>query len=256
MAGEPGAASLANIRAGNAGLIYANGEWMAHEGVTDNSDGTFTMTNVRRAIFGTRPRQHAGGSRVWFLESDLLGTGDLGGELLESGTAFYKFLDQVGDTQRNASAATEANLVLNDIADRPLRPRDLNIDAGRDEAPYNVTTDTSLSLTWISSNRLADQVTFENDATETPDQTEQYDLEVWVDGVQNMTLSQTNVTSPHVVNMTGVTGDDGEIRLYSRRTVGDLKTSVDYAVYPFILGATADSTLITADQTNVTADMT
>lgn len=253
----PEAATTAEVRGANAGLMWANGEWMGYEGVTDNMDDTYTLDNVRRGLFGTRPLTHADNTRVWFLRTDLLGQGDLGGELLEDGTAYYKVLDQVGGQERAAVSESESTFALSDIADRPLRPRLLQLDGARTEVPFDASGDPTRSLTWLPSDRTETEVTFENDAAETPDQAEVYDLEVWVDGVQDMGLSDTNVTSPYALDLSTASGSAGELRLYSRRTGGDTKSSVYYAWYPFTLArATMDSTTVTMDDSGTTMDQT
>lgn len=247
----PAAATTAEIRTGEAGIIYVGGEWMAYEGVTDNLNGSYTLTNVRRALLGGRPLTHADNSRVWFLDIDLLGEGNKAGDLLETGTLYYKYLDRVGSEQRGASLETEQSQVMQDIADRPLRPRNLQIDGARSQVPYDLGSDLMINLTWVNSNRAADQITFENDATETPDQAEQYDLEVYIDDVLDGTRSATNVTSPHALDFTGASGSTVDIRLYAARTGGDTKRSVEYAWYP----GTLDSLeLLSGDQADTASD--
>ena len=253
----PVAATTAQIRLGEDGIIYANGEWMAYEGVTDNGSGSYTLTNVRRALFGTMPVSHSDNSVIYFLKTEMLGKGNKAGLLEEDGTLYYKMLDQVGPEMRDPSDETELSITLADIADRPLRPRLLSIDAARSEVPWDAAADPDVDLTWETSNRAEGQVTFEDDADGTPDQTEQYDLEVWIDGVQDMSLSDDNITQPYALDLSSASGSVGELRLYSKRTGGDTKSSVYYAWYPFTLQfATMDSTGITMDQTDVTMDQT
>lgn len=253
----PTAASTADVRSGEAGILYVGGEWMGYEGVTDHGDGTFTLTNIRRALFGTTPAAHSEDDPVYFLNVSLLGDGTKGSLLAEDGTIYFKILDQVGNTTRAEESETEQDQVLGDVADRPLRPRNLQIDGARSTIPFDAAATPTFDLTWVASNRDASQVTFEDDAAETPDQTEQYDLEVWIDGVQDMTLSDTNITSPYAVDLSAASGTTGEFRLYSKRTGGDGKTSVGYAWYPFTLSrATMDGTTITMDDSGTTMDQT
>lgn len=256
VSGTPVSSTVAEIRVADTGLIYSSGEWMAYEGVIDNADGSFALGNVRRGLMGTQPIAHDIGGRVWFFTPQLAGQGASTGELLENGTIFYKMLDRVGATERSPVVETEQQQTLQDIADRPLRPRNLQIDGSRAQVPFDASADPMLALTWVASNRTADQISFENDAGETPDQAETYDVEVFVDGVQDMALSQAGVSSGVNIDLSSATGQSGEIRVYSRRTVGDLKRSAYYAFYPFLLSVTADATTITADTTTITADKT
>ncbi|MEO1208380.1 MAG: phage tail protein [Cyanobacteria bacterium J06638_20] len=256
MVGTPLSALTAEVRTGEAGILYVNGEWMAYETVLDNMDGTFTLSNIYRGLFGTRPLTHAASTQVFVLTNELLGLGTLSGELTETGTAFYKVLDRVGGTQRSAISETEASQAMADLADRPLRPRLMQIDGSRSTVPHDAAGTPSFSLTWVNSNRASGEVTFENDATQVPDQVEEYDLEVWVDGVQDVGLSQSNVVSPLAVDLSSASGATGELRLYSRRAGGDTKTSAYYAFYPVVFGISTDTTTITADDTTITADQT
>ena len=47
--------NLAELREGETGILYVNGEYMGFLGVTDNLDGTFTFNNIYRGLFGSRP---------------------------------------------------------------------------------------------------------------------------------------------------------------------------------------------------------
>lgn len=246
----------ADIKTGDAGLIYANGEWMSYEGVTDNMDDTYTLDNINRGLLGTIPLTHAADSQLYFFNTDLLDKSTLGAALLEDGTAYYKLLDRVGAEVQALAQVVGLEKPLADIADRPLRPRLLEIDGARTEVPFNGSGDPTRSLSWLASNREASEIAFEDDVAETPDQTEQYDLEVWIDGVQDMSLSDDNITQPYPLDLTGATGSSGELRLYSKRTGGDTKASVYYAWYPFTLSLTMDSTDITMDDTSVRMDRT
>ncbi|QNN99762.1 hypothetical protein P67b_00003 [Ruegeria phage Tedan] len=256
VSGTPTSATLAAIRNGSAGILYLGGEWLAYETATDNGDDTWTLSNVRRAILGTQPLAHVAGDRMWILSAALLGSAQVSAELVDDGTLYHKFLDQVGPERLDPSLATENNITLQRLADRPLRPRNLQIDGSRSEVPYDASVDPTIDLTWVNSNRAASQIAFEDDITEVPDQVEEYDVEIWIDDVQDLTRSQTNVTSPHSIDFTGAGGSAGEIRLYSRRTGGNTLRSAYYAVYPFTLGNTMDSTLIRMDETTITMDRT
>lgn len=250
------AATTTEIRTGDAGIVYANGEWFAYEGVTDNGGGSYTLTNVRRALLGTHPVTHADNSRLYVVTADMLGTGLKGDEFVEGSDVYYKILDIVGGSQRSPVNETEQTYSPVSLANRPLRPRNLELDGSRSEVPLNAATNSSVDLTWVSSNREVAQIAFEDDATQTPDQTEQYDLEVWVDGVQDMSLSQANISQSHTLDLSSAVGLEGEIRLYAKRTGGDARSSLYYALYPFTLSVTADNTSITADTTAITADKT
>lgn len=232
----PSAATTAEIRDGSAGIIYMNGEWLSYEGVTDNGDDTFTLDTVRRGLFGTRPLTHAIDTRMFIIQTSMLGKGYLGNNLAEDGTAYYKILDRVGAIVRDQTEETESSQAMADIADRPLRPRNLQIAGARRTSGGPVVVSGVESVSWVASNRAVGQVTFETDSAETPDQTETYDVEVWVDGVEQVGLALTGVSSPQNIDFTGLSGTEYEVRVYARRTGGDTKSSVHYAWIPFTVG--------------------
>lgn len=43
------------------------GEWMGWKTITDNGDGTFTISGLVRGLFHTLPLDHLSGARVWFV---------------------------------------------------------------------------------------------------------------------------------------------------------------------------------------------
>ncbi len=247
------AATVTDIQEGVGGLLYANGEWMAYTTATDNTGGEWTLGTIYRGLLGTTPKEHPVGTRFWVFDPVLAGEGDIGGELLEDGTVSYKILDRVGGTSRSPLSETATQFVLQDIADRPIRPRNLQADASR---VLPVDPSGNITFTWSPANREVDNIEFETDVTSSPDQTETYDIEVWIDGVQDVGRSTTGVSSGHIIDFTGATGISGEVRVYSRRTVGDLKTSVGYACFPLTFSFQADTTQFTADTTTITADKT
>jgi len=231
---DPIAATVAQIQSGEAGILYVDGEWMGYEGVTDNMDGTFTLTNVHRGLLGTVPITHALDTIVYFFDVSLLSLSTIGAELLEDGTIYYKLLDRVGGSAQGESEVTESSYVLQDVADRPLRPR--NLQYGGDRILPKLAAG-SQNLSWVNSNRTEGQISLELDADETPDKVETYDLEVWVDGVEEVSLSASSVTSPVAVDFTGIVGSVADIRLYARRTTGDTKSSLYYGWFPVTLGS-------------------
>jgi len=247
----PVAATAAEIATGGAGLIYANGEWMGYETVTDNLDGTYTIGNIHRGLLGTQPVAHTVDSSLWFLNPDLLGAGASADAILDSGSIWSVMLDRTGAVRRSPEAETAAETTLNELADRPLRPRDLQLDSVR-TLDHDFASDPSVSVSWVSSNRAATSIPDEDDATETPDQTETYDIEVWIDGVdESVTYGVTGASSPQVVDVTGVTGSTVEIRVYSRRTVGNLATS---AYYAFARGKLDTLELVSGDMVDTAGD--
>lgn len=87
------------------------------------------------------------------------------------------------------------------------------------------------ALAALPRSREATQVTFENDAAETPDQAEVYDVTTLVNGVVNPTLSATGVTLPYNLrfDLTAITSSDVETRVTSKRSAGDTRSSAAFA---------------------------
>jgi hypothetical protein len=61
------ASTDANGRARGDNLALIDSEWISWQNVTDNGDGTYTISGVVRGIFDTVPADHAQGARVWFI---------------------------------------------------------------------------------------------------------------------------------------------------------------------------------------------
>lgn len=213
------------------GLIYVGDEWMTYEGVTDNGGGSYTLTNVRRAVLGTRPRAHAPNSLGFVFDYSILGDGILGGELEAGEEAVFKILDSVGPVTQSPSSVSPISYNTIGLRDRPLRPRNLRLDGVRDNVDV---FPTNVDLSWVASRRRNDRVTFENDSAETPDLSETYRLEVWIDGVEDVSLAEASITTPFTIDFSSASGIIGEIRLWAVRS-SDSAESADYAWLPFTL---------------------
>lgn len=244
--------TIAQVREGELGIIYMNGEWMAYENFTDNENGTYTFSTVYRGLFGTRPLAHADNTRMFIFSTSLLESGSLGSEVPDDSSIFYKVSDSTAFGTRDPSSVTATSFALQGLANRPLRPRNLQMDGSR-VLPFQTTG--IHSLTWVPSNRAESEVVFEQDSAGTPDLTEEYDVEVWIDGVEDLSMRQSDVSSPLSLDFSGKAGATGEVRLYSRRASVGGASSFYYSFFPFVLPASsADSTTVTADNTSTTAD--
>jgi hypothetical protein len=222
---EPYGHSVAEIRSGEEGIYYMNGEFIAFTTVTDLTGGVYSLNDVRRGLFGTRPRSHPVGTVIYGVTTNQLGEGLIGEFLDNDDTVYYKAIDEVAGRKFNVDNILHKTLVMNKVKDRPLRPRYINI-AGSRIPP--VQSQEPVTFSFRSSNREADTVTFEADATQVPDQPETYNLEVIINGSPSPSRYQTGITgSTFTVDFSIVTGDV-EVRLYSKRTSDGLVSS-DYA---------------------------
>jgi hypothetical protein len=217
---------------GEGGLLYINGEWMSYTGATGTT--SITVSGIRRGLFGTTPKDHTSGTRIWHVTSEHFGEGTIASTLGALGTAYYKILDRVGPTLRSAAVEAQQSRAMSDVANRPARPRNVQISASRTPT-VNMAVDRP--VTWVSSNRNATTVTYEQDAAQTPDQTETYDVEVYFGGVLQSGLTLTGVASGTNVAFSTLSGPlvvaNAEARVTSRRIGGDTKSSAYYASLPF-----------------------
>jgi hypothetical protein len=229
-----GGPTLSEIRVASQGLLYMNGEWLGYTSAVDGGSGNWTLTNIYRGLLGTTPKTHSIGTRVYEFNLEFLGNGALD-DLAEAGTLYYKLLDRAGRKSIDERDATELSVVHTSpgVADRPVRPANLKLDGARVGIIVNTTVDRS--LTWVNRKRDATQIAIESDATETPDIAETYDVEVWVGGILNATLSATGQTSPYTVpfSATAIDNTDCEFRVYAHRTAGNLRLSEGYGWLPF-----------------------
>lgn len=226
-------ATLSNIRAIEAGLLYMNGEWLGFTASSNLGSGNWRITNIYRGLFGTRPKTHPVGTRIYEITSDSFPQGQID-NIVEGDSIFYKLLDRVGRRMISETDVSQSSKLLNtNYANRPLRPRFLQLAGSR--TGINITTAVAQNLTWRASDRRSTSAVLENDAAQTPDQTEVYDVDVMINGVRNATLSGTGVSSPYSVpfNLTTITEPNCEFRVFARRSSGDARTSADYAVLPF-----------------------
>lgn len=226
--------TVSDIRAADIGLLWVNGEWMAYEVATDDLGGNWTITNVYRGLLGTRPMSHAPGTRVYEFCPETISIGSLD-DLSEGATLFYKILDRAGRKVQDRSEVLENNLVVNQfVANRPLRPRNIQMNGNRANPVVGIFS--AVNVTWVASSRLFPEVTFENDAAQVPEAAETYDLKVFVDGVNVPSLEATGINSPYFLSFAPYPGSESgncEIRITSRRIVGDLRSSLTYGVLPF-----------------------
>jgi len=225
--------SVSDIQTAAFGLLYVDGEWMGYTTAVDDGGNQWTITNIYRGLMGTTPKTHAIGTKVWEFNFDQIGNGDL--SILEGGTVYYRALDRTGSIVQSIGDVSENNAVLSDnIANRPVRPGNLQYDGSR---TFTVTA-ADATLTWVARNRDENEITLETAAAETPDETETYDVRVYINGVIDTAFTANGVSSGHILpmaaNYPGIVAD-GEIRVYSRRTGGDLRSSSGYAMLTFTI---------------------
>lgn len=229
------AASLDAMRIANGGILYMNGEWLGYLNAVEMSDGSWRISEVYRGLLGTTPQEHPPGTRVWAISHSHLPSGG-SSDLNEGETLYWTVGNRIGSNTQSPSSLFQARLTAGDLADRPVRPAMVKIDGLRTEDNVvNPTVD--CSITWNSRDRNRSQIAIEADSPQTPDIAETYDVDIMINGVRNSGLSGTGVSSPYTVPFSTTTGVPanftGEVRVFSRRTTGNLRRSAGYAYLPF-----------------------
>lgn len=226
--------AVAEIR-GLGGLLYVDGEWMAYTTASlDSGTGELTVSNIYRGLFGTVPQTHAAGTRVFQVNPEHFGDGLFGPFATDGDDVFFEMADIFGIIEPRRDNLTERTYTIQNLSNLPLRPRDITLEASR--ATDQEVTSATAAVAWVPSNRAENEVTFEDDGSETPDNTETYELEVWVDDAKVGALDETGITGTSTtVDLSAQFGAEAEIRVYSRRS-SDSARSAGYAFIPFSLG--------------------
>jgi len=214
---EP-ASSIDELRNGELGLLYANGEYMGFLNAVDNLDGSWSFTNVYRGLLGTSPKAHPINTRFYQIKTDVFGEGTLD-DLLETGTLYYKLLDRVGPSSIDEADVSEQSKVMQRLGRKPQRVRDIRIDGNRNSIAI-LTGAGTLPITWKRSNREAGLIAIETDADQTPDisdaPAELYDLQLVANNVVVQTINGISGTSQNIdFDAFTITGP-GEVRITSR----------------------------------------
>jgi len=220
------------IRSGNF-LLWANGEWMAYTNfVIVGSNWRFS--GVYRGLLGSSPKTHPIGTQVFVFDSEMLMDGTFD-NLEEGDTLYYKILDSIAGVATAPRDAPEQTTVAGTLANRPVRPTFLRINDVR--TGIDVLDFVNRNLTWNTRNRGNSLVDVENDDSVTPDQSETYNVDVFINNVRNTTLSEDGVTSPYAIPFSSVnlTSTNCEIRVTSQRTGGNTRESAEYAFIRFTI---------------------
>lgn len=115
--------SLADMRTSK-GLMLIGSELMAYETVVNNMDGTFTLSNVHRALLDTSLNDHSTGQRIYFISNKYnfvpvpFNTGVTLTTKIKASIA--------GATQSDVDPSTVTeNVVLQNRYNRPLSPKNI-----------------------------------------------------------------------------------------------------------------------------------
>lgn len=160
----------AGVRAGQLFVLIGN-EILSFEDVTDNGDGTWTLSNVHRALLDTVFEAHADNSDVFIIGNNfnfiaggfsypLSYTPDwaiISNALMESGVKADALLSDDWSPSNNRTLA-------------PLRPHNTKINgAARSSTPVAITEGDSVTVTWAIRARTKGTVSLMLDASEPPE---------------------------------------------------------------------------------------
>jgi hypothetical protein len=212
------AGTEAQIFAGEAGLIYVDGEIIGVENVGGDS-----FLGIYRGLFGTSIKTHAVGTRIYQIGPNFIGRGDVQSVLTNGETLYFKILDIVDGRALAKSVATERSSAATSIVTLPLRPRDIQVDG-----EYNKTIDgtSAFDVTGSATSRnTGTTYPAEDAAAESPVDSETYDIRVY-DGSGTLVpaLNEDGVTLPQSVDFTLLNqthNGTGEVQVTAVSAEGD-----------------------------------
>jgi hypothetical protein len=160
--------------AGKRLAIIDNGkdqEIIAWETVTDNDDGTFTLTNVMRGVLDTTPLEHLAGSQVLFYWNENVNAArsaaDITGNAYSEGTsvAVRPARVDIDGTEEEPSKEDMAQAVMTDRAGAPYPPGKVTLNSNEYPA-WPATTSGDVTLGWTHRSRtLQTTIVAQDDAT-------------------------------------------------------------------------------------------
>jgi hypothetical protein len=186
---------LASISAGDllrgVNLCLIDSEIFAFQTVTDNGDGTFTISDVIRGVFDTVPADHSDNVAVYFLAPAGAFPVDPGPAYPAPCTVNAKLLPFNARAVLDIATATPISLPIVGRAKLPYPPG--NVKIGGVAWPSTVTAGVDHAVTWAIRNRvaqLAAQTIVAQDAGDYGTVSEgNYTIQVYVDGVLKRTVS-------------------------------------------------------------------
>lgn len=132
-------------------LVLIDSEIMSVETLTQNSDGTVTISGVMGGVCDTVPSDHASGATVWFISEGAGTTKETayGTDL----TVTAKLLPSNSLGVYPLTSASSINLTTRSRFARPYPPANIRMQAGAFNQRYTI-TDNGITASWSSRNRL------------------------------------------------------------------------------------------------------
>lgn len=152
------------------------GEFMAVETITDNGDGTYTLTNIWRAVhpFDSVPAPHSAGARVWFFT---YGKTISGSTYADPTSTKTKILPRTVSDVLDLADATAINLTTDSRSLKPNPARNVTINSD-----YLLETVTSgdIQLDWAETNRLTEALVIKQDTAGVTAETDtEYEVKIF-----------------------------------------------------------------------------
>lgn len=217
------AGTIADVRSGR-NLFMLDGEFMAYETFVDNNDGTYSLTNVHRALIDTTFDAHATGAKLFFFD----GQEGFFDDEFEIGSNYQAYLvDVAASGSYPADSAARLPFEPEGRASLPLPADNLAL-AGQRGATQAFPDDAAPVLTFAARDALADPlaVNLESDPADAPAGVT-YRLEL--NDANDATVTTIEpFASGDAVPLTGAFGQM-TVRLWSKR---DGALSYDPAEYP------------------------
>lgn len=195
-----------------AGLFFIGAELFAHEGFTDNGDGTVTLSNVRRALLDTIPVAHAIGSNVFFIVGDNV----VDDQFAYTSTVRVKIAPRTFNDQVDVDTAPYDAITLNKRTARPLRPANWKFDGGTAFAPP-ANAAGSHTVTWANRDRTSLVVRSIVDNTNEYEDGQQTILRYRKNGGAWTSLTAAPGATSLTFDAGAVAGDTVDYELYSTR---------------------------------------
>lgn len=182
---------------GGVNLCLIGSELLAFGTVTDNGDGTWTISDVVRGVLDTVPAAHSSGARVWFLLPGGSAVLDPSSPYAADGTVTAKLLPFTMTSGLDAASATAASITTASRAQKPYPPG--NVMVAGSAWPASVTGGVDIPITWAHRHRLlqfADLLLVAQDAGDYSASPEgDYTVEIRVGGVLKRTAAAIAGTS-------------------------------------------------------------